>query len=81
MREGSKSHAIALGNLALAYIRQRKVGEAVETLGKAIGIVEGHRGAGGLNLIFQAGRELQPWHDLSAVRDINDRLFGLISAA
>jgi hypothetical protein len=81
VREGSKSHAIVLGNLALAYIRQGKADEAVGTLDGAIDIVESHRGGGGLNLIFQAGREVQPWRDLSAVRDLNDRLFSLIATA
>ncbi|TDC71756.1 transcriptional regulator [Streptomyces hainanensis] len=80
VHEGSKSQAITLGNLSLALIRQRKVDEAVGTLGRAIDIVEGHRGGGGLNLIFQAGRELQSWHEVSGVRDLNDRLFGLIAS-
>ncbi|CAL9570998.1 hypothetical protein SUDANB171_04817 [Streptomyces sp. enrichment culture] len=81
VRAGSKSHAIALGNLALTLIRQRKPDEAVGALGKAIDIVEGHRGGGGLNLIFQAGREIQTWRDITAVRELNDRLFMLIASA
>ncbi|MFF6849194.1 MULTISPECIES: transcriptional regulator [Streptomyces] len=81
LREGSKSHAIALGNLTLAYIRQRKVDEAADTLGKAIGVVERNRGGGGLNLIFQAGRELQPWRDVPIVHELNDRLLSLIASA
>lgn len=81
VREGSKSHAIALGNLALALVRQRRPGEAVHVLNRAIDIVESHRGGGGLNLIFQAGRELQSWRDASAVRNLNDRLFNVISSA
>ncbi|MGW3570978.1 transcriptional regulator [Streptomyces sp. NPDC000941] len=81
VREGSKSHAIALGNLTLAYIRDRKVDEAAGTLGKAIDIVERNRGGGGLNLIFQAGRELQPWRGITVVHELNDRLLNLIASA
>ncbi len=81
LREGSKSHAIALGNLALAYIRQKKVDEAADTLGKAIDVVERNRGGGGLNLIFQAGRELQPWRAVPVVHELNDRLLNLIASA
>ncbi|MGW2328796.1 transcriptional regulator [Streptomyces sp. NPDC001700] len=81
LRGGSKSRAIALGNLTLAYIRQRKVGEAADTLGTAIDIVERNRGGGGLNLIFQAGRELQHWRDVPVVSELNDRLLGLIASA
>ncbi|MEU1305614.1 tetratricopeptide repeat protein [Streptomyces shenzhenensis] len=80
VREKSKSQAIVLGNLALARIQQKKVDEAVGTLHRAIEVVEGNRGGGGLNLIFKAGKELQSWNDLSGVRDLNSRLFGLIAA-
>lgn len=78
--EGSKSRAITLGNLSLAYIRQRKVEEATNTLSMAIDIVERNRGGGGLNLAFQAGRELQPWRDVPEVHDLNDRLLSLIAS-
>jgi hypothetical protein len=81
LRKGSKSHAIALGNLTLAYIRQRKVDEAAGALCAAIDIVERNRGGGGLNLIFQAGRELQPWRDVPVVNELNDRLLNIIASA
>ncbi|MEU9332193.1 transcriptional regulator [Streptomyces sp. NPDC048290] len=80
VREGSKSQAIVLGNLALSRIRQGKVDEAVGTVHKAIEIVEGNRGGGGISLIFRAGQELQHWNDSSDVKDLNSRLFGLIAA-
>ncbi|MDT0341734.1 transcriptional regulator [Streptomyces litchfieldiae] len=80
VRKGSKSHAITLGNLALTHIRQREIEEAAGRLGEAIDIVERHRGGGGLNLIFQAGRELQSWRDVPAVRNLNDRLLSLIAS-
>ncbi|MER0243317.1 transcriptional regulator [Streptomyces sp. HSW2009] len=80
VRSGSKTHAIVLGNLALAQLRQGNVDEAIHTVGEAISVVAGHRGGGGLNLIFRAGRELQAWNTLSGVRETNDRLFGLIAS-
>ncbi|MFD8966657.1 transcriptional regulator [Streptomyces sp. NPDC059568] len=79
LRDGSKSHAIVLANLALAYIRQRRLDEAIGVLYGAIDIVERHRGGGGLKLVFQAGRELQPWRDVPAVHDLYDRLMNLIA--
>ncbi|MBP8539467.1 transcriptional regulator [Streptomyces sp. MK37H] len=79
LRDGSKSHAVVLSNLALAYIRQRKLDEAIAALYAAIDIVERHRGGGGLNLAFQAGRELRPWRDVPAVHDVYDRLMNLMA--
>ncbi|MET8825086.1 transcriptional regulator [Streptomyces sp. NPDC004610] len=80
VRQGSKSQAIVLGNLALAHIRQRKIDEAVGAVHRAIEVVEGNRGGGGLSLIFKAGKELQNWNDSSDVKSLNSRLFGLIAA-
>ncbi|MFD7549873.1 transcriptional regulator [Streptomyces sp. NPDC059816] len=80
VRDGSKSQAIVLGNLALAQIRQRKVDEAVGAVHKAIAVVEENRGGGGLSLIFRAGKELQDWNDSSDVKNLNSRLFELIAA-
>jgi transcriptional regulator with XRE-family HTH domain len=81
MGDRSKSHAIVLGNLALARIRQRKLDEAAATLHDAITVVEGTRGGGGLNVVFAAGRELRPWRQVAAVQDVHDRLLGLMAAA
>ncbi|MEK8173106.1 hypothetical protein NKH77_41315 [Streptomyces sp. M19] len=80
LRDGSKSHAIVLANLALAHMRQRKLDEALAALYAAIDVVEHHRGGGGLNLAFQAGRELKPWRDVAAVHDLHDRLMNLMAA-
>jgi hypothetical protein len=79
LRDGSKAHAVMLANLSLAYIRQRKLDEAIGTIYVAIDAVERHRGAGGLNLVFQAGRELKPWRDVPAVHDLYDRLMNLMA--
>lgn len=75
-----KSQAIALGNLALALIRQRKLDEAAATMQRMIDAVDATRGGGGLNLAFAAGRELQQWRHESWVQDINDRLLALVAA-
>jgi hypothetical protein len=46
----------------------------------AIDAVELTRGGGGLNIVFQAGRELRPWRSEPWVQDINDRLLALMAA-
>ncbi|MGV9340585.1 helix-turn-helix domain-containing protein [Streptomyces sp. NPDC003688] len=75
-----KSQAIALGNLSLSLIRQRQCEEAAATLHRAIDAVEITRGGGGLNLVFQAGRELRDWRTEVWVQDIHDRLLALMAA-
>lgn len=75
-----KSQAIALGNLALALIRQEKLDEAAGVVHRAIDAVELTRGGGGLNLAFAAGRELRPWRNEPWALDINDRLLALMAA-
>jgi transcriptional regulator with XRE-family HTH domain len=76
-----KSQAIALGNLALALIRQRKPEQAAAVLHQTIDAVELIRGGGGLNLAFAAGRELRPWQQESWAQEIRDRLMALMEAA
>ncbi|MCE3030296.1 helix-turn-helix transcriptional regulator [Streptomyces sp. CMSTAAHL-2] len=73
-----KSQAIALGNLTLALIRQRKLDEAAATMHRTIDAVELTRGRGGLNLAFSAGRELQQWRSEPWAVAINDRLLALM---
>ncbi|MFF5498954.1 helix-turn-helix domain-containing protein [Streptomyces aquilus] len=75
-----KSQAIALGNLTLSLIRQRKLDEAATSLHRTIDTVELTRGGGGLNLAFAAGRELREWRHEPWVQDINDRLLALMAA-
>ncbi|WP_091105993.1 helix-turn-helix domain-containing protein [Nonomuraea pusilla] len=76
-----KSQAIALGNLSLALIRQRKLDEAADAVHRTIDTVELTRGGGGLNLAFAAGRELRQWRGETWVQEIHDRLFALMSTA
>lgn len=80
IEEWKKSRAIVLGNLSLAYIRQRKLDEALGTLHEAIGVIEATRGGGGLNIVFSAGRELRQWQTEPAVQDVMDRLLSLMVA-
>lgn len=69
-----------LGNLSLAYIRQGKLDEAAAMLHQAIDVIELTWGVGGLNIVFGACRELQPWWQVEAVRDVYDRVLTLIAA-
>ena len=61
LQDQSKAQAVALANLALAYIRQGRRDAAVARLHEAIDVTERTRGGGGLNVIFGAGRELRQW--------------------
>lgn len=79
LHDRRKSRAIVLGNLTLAYIRQREVDAAVSTLIDAIAELEQTRGGGGLNVVFSAARELRPWRQEPTVADVHDRLFALMA--
>lgn len=75
----TKSQAIALGNLTLSLIEQRKLDEAAVTMHHTIDSVEQTRGGGGLNVVFSAGRRLRPWRREPWVQDIDDRLMTLMA--
>ncbi len=81
LQDRPKSLAIVLGNLALARLRRGELELAAASLHTAIDMVGMTRGGGGLNIIFSAGRELQPWRKDPIVRDVYDRLFALVAAA
>ena len=70
-----------LGNLALAYLRQRQLDAATATLHEAIDLLEASRGGAGLTVVFSAGRELYPWRAEPAVHDVQDRLLALVARA
>lgn len=80
LRNRSKSQAIVLGNLTLAYLWQGKVDAAVATLHQAVDVIELTWGGGGLNIVFGACRELQPWRSLAVVQDVYDRVMSLMAA-
>ena len=79
LRDGSKSQAVVLGNLALAFIRQGNLDAAVGRLHLAMDVIEQNWGGGGLNIIFGAGRELRPWQDVPVVKDVHDRMLTLMA--
>jgi transcriptional regulator with XRE-family HTH domain len=76
----SKSHGIVLGNLALASIQLGDLDAAAARLHEAIDVIEVNWGGGGLNTVFSAGRALLPWRTAPVVRDVHDRLLGLMAA-
>ncbi|HUY47900.1 MAG TPA: helix-turn-helix transcriptional regulator [Streptosporangiaceae bacterium] len=80
LRDHSKSQAVVLGNLALAYIRLGQLDAAVARLNTAIDVTERHRGGGGLTIICAAGRQLRPWRGNSEVQDVYDRIMTLMAA-
>jgi hypothetical protein len=80
LRDRSKSQAIVLGNLSLAHVRQGRPDEAAAVLHQAIDVVELTWGGGGLNIMFAACRELQPWKHIPVVQDVYDRVMALMAA-
>ncbi|MFI9388925.1 helix-turn-helix domain-containing protein [Kutzneria sp. NPDC052558] len=76
-----KSGAIVLGNLSLARLRQGELDGATTALHEAISVLEQTRGGGGMNVVFDAARELGPWRAEKDVGDVYDRLLSLMTAA
>jgi hypothetical protein len=76
----SKARAIALGNLALACLGQHQLGEATQTLHRAIDVLEATRGGGGLTLAFTTARALRPWNQDPRVSEVTDRVLALIAS-
>lgn len=79
LRDRSKSRAIVLGNLTLAYLRQGEVDAAVAMLHQAVDMIELTWGGGGLNIVFGACRELLPWRNVVAVQNVYDRVMTLMT--
>jgi hypothetical protein len=69
-----------LGNLALAHVREPEVDAAAGALHRAIDVAAQTRGAGSLNLIFKAARELAPWRHEPVVQYVHDRVHDLMTA-
>jgi tetratricopeptide (TPR) repeat protein len=80
LQDQSKSQAVALGNLALAYIRLGALDAAVARLNLAIDVTERNRGGGGMTIICSAGRQLRRWRDSAEVQDVCDRIMALMAA-
>jgi transcriptional regulator with XRE-family HTH domain len=81
IRRQNKSRAIVLGNLSLAHLRQGELDAATAALHEAIDVVEETRGGGGLNVVFDAGKELRRWRTEHLVSEVYDRLLSLMTAA
>jgi transcriptional regulator with XRE-family HTH domain len=81
IRRQNKSRAIVLGNLSLAHLRQGELDAATAALHEAIDVVEETRGGGGLNIVFDAGKELRHWQAEHIVSEVYDRLLSLMIAA
>jgi tetratricopeptide (TPR) repeat protein len=79
-QDQSKSQAVVLGNLALAYIELGQLDAAVAKLNQAIEVTEQNRGGGGMNVICSAGRRLRPWRASADVQDVYDRIMTLMAA-
>jgi tetratricopeptide (TPR) repeat protein len=80
LRDQSKSQAVVLGNLALAYIRLGALDAAVARLNLAIDVTEQNRGGGGMNIICTVGRQLRQWRSSAEVQDVCDRIMTLMAA-
>ncbi len=76
-----KTRSLVLGNLALAYLRQRQLEAATATLHEAIDLLESSRGGGGMTVVYSAARELYPWRTEPVVQDVHDRLLALVARA
>lgn len=76
-----KTRSLVLGNLALAYLRQRELDATTATLHEAIDLLEASRGGGGMTVVYSAARELYPWRRETAVQDVHDRLLALVAHA
>lgn len=81
IRRQNKSRAIVLGNLSLACLRQGDLDGAAVALHEAIDVVEETRGGGGMNIAFNAGKELRNWRTERVVVEVYDRLLSLMTAA
>jgi len=79
LHDRPKTRSLVLGNLALSYLRQRRLDAATATLHSAVDLLEQSRGGGGMTVVFGAARELYPWRAEPAVHDIHDRLLGLMA--
>lgn len=81
MTARSKSRAIVLGNLSLAYVHQGELDAAAASLHDAIDVLEATRGGGGLNIVSDAVRKLRRWRGEPVVQDIYDRVLSLMTTA
>jgi hypothetical protein len=77
--QATKAAAVTAANLALAYSHMGRADEAVDSLHRAVDIIDETRGGAGLNVAFAAARGLRRWRGTTAVDEIHDRLFTLMA--
>jgi transcriptional regulator with XRE-family HTH domain len=80
LQDHPKSLAIVLANLAMSHLRQRQVDAAAGVLHQANDMTARTRGGGGMNLVFNVGRELAPWRHEPVVQHVHDRLHDLMTS-
>jgi len=80
LHDRPKSLAIVLANLALSHLRQGQIDAAAGVLHQAIDMTARTRGGGGMNLVFNVGRELAPWRHEPVVQHVHDRLHDLMTS-
>ncbi|KOV83119.1 helix-turn-helix transcriptional regulator [Nocardia sp. NRRL S-836] len=76
----SKSRSIVLANLSVAHLLEQDLHTAAATLHLAIDLVEGTWGGGGINVVFDAARQMRPWRKEPVVDQVYDRLLTVMAA-
>lgn len=69
----TRANAIATADLARFYVRQREPEEACTFLGQALGLVSPTASPILLKRIREVRAELEPWNELSAVKELDAR--------
>ncbi len=72
----SKRRALVLSDLAESYVLIREIEEACRLLGEAFDVGVQLRSDRVLTRVRQVRRELAPWKDMHAVRELEERLVG-----
>ncbi|MGY0236081.1 helix-turn-helix domain-containing protein [Longispora urticae] len=70
----TKTTTLLLGTLARAHAGEGHLDAAVGTLHRAVGQLDGHRGAAGLQAVLAAVRDLDRWHTDPVVTTLRDHL-------
>ena len=66
--------------IASVLVGSRRIRDVPYTGDRAVDVVEATRGGGGLNVVFNACRELRPCRNVDLVQDVYDRVMTLMTA-
>jgi tetratricopeptide (TPR) repeat protein len=69
--------AMTTVDLGAAYIQQGEIEEAARTLGRAAELAVRNRSVRLATHLHEAGRRLEPWRGMAAVRELDERMAGL----